>query len=306
MRSQLVVLSLLLAATIWAQSRGVVPTEPSVSPVETGILPKSWRPAGPNCVEVPDWQIHEYNANFFILRESGCINYEKPFLYLIFGRDKALLEDTGAGTVDTASTVNRIIAQWAERNHRTTPVPLIVIHSHAHGDHTAGDPGFKDKPNVQFVAATVPEVSRFAGIQNWPEGIGRIDLGDRTVDVIPIPGHDPAGIALYDRQTGILLSGDSLYPGRLYVPTAAFTAFLSSNQHLVDFTKNKTVAHILGTHIEQTRTPFMDYPRGTVYQPDEHVLELSRGDLLELNDALLTMRGKPILVALRDMTIYPR
>ena len=42
-------------------------------------------------MEVPDWQVHEYNADFYILRESGCTNYEKPFLYLIFGKDKALL-----------------------------------------------------------------------------------------------------------------------------------------------------------------------------------------------------------------------
>ena len=59
-----------------------------------GVLPASWITGGPNCATVPDWQIHEYNEDFYILRESGCINYEKPFLYLIFGQDKAILEDT--------------------------------------------------------------------------------------------------------------------------------------------------------------------------------------------------------------------
>ena len=107
------------------------------------------------------------------------------------------------------------------------------------------------------------------------------------MDLIPIPGHDVAGIALYDRQTGILLTGDSFYPGRLYVGDAEFPTFVASHQRMVDFTSDKPVAHILGTHIEQTSTPFVDYPRGTVYQPDEHVLELTRGMLLELNDALI-------------------
>jgi glyoxylase-like metal-dependent hydrolase (beta-lactamase superfamily II) len=87
--------------------------------------------------------VHEYNPNFFILRQSGCIHYEKPFLYLIFGRDKALLEDTGAGQIDTASIVTNLVAKWAKRNNKTGPVPLIVVHSHSHGDHTAGDAGFK-------------------------------------------------------------------------------------------------------------------------------------------------------------------
>ncbi len=297
---------MVIGATAFPQSRGVTPTEATISPVEMGNLPRAFRTAGPNCLEVPDWEVHEYNPNFFILRESGCINYEKPFLYLLFGRDKALLEDTGAGNVDTAAEVNRLIARWLERNKRTTPLQLIVIHSHGHGDHTAGDKGFKDTPNVQFIAATVSEVSKAANIKNWPTDIGQIDLGERLLDVIPIPGHEPNGIALYDRRTGVLLSGDTLYPGRLYISTATFPAFAASMQRLVEFTKSKPVAHILGTHIEQMRTPFMDYPRGTVYQPEEHPLDLSRGALLELNEALIAMKDKPTKLALRDLTIYLR
>ena len=61
-----------------------------------------------------------------------------------------------------------------------------------------------------------------------------IDLGDRVIDVIPIPGHEKSSIALYDRQTGVLLTGDTLYPGRLYVPAADFATFVESVQRLVD------------------------------------------------------------------------
>ena len=65
--------------------------------------PRSGSPAVPQCIEVPDWQIHQYNEDFYILRQSGCTHYEKPFLYLLFGKDKALLEDTGAGKSDAAA-----------------------------------------------------------------------------------------------------------------------------------------------------------------------------------------------------------
>ena len=147
------------------------PAQPLSAFVEPGVLPKAWTVSGPNCMEMPAWQVHEYNPNFFILRQSGCIHYEKPFLYLIFGRDKALLEDTGAGQIDTASVVMDLIAKWAKRNNKTGPVPLIVMHSHSHGDHTAGDAGFKDLPNVQFVAATVPELQKAFGIKTWPTDI---------------------------------------------------------------------------------------------------------------------------------------
>ena len=274
--------------------------------VEAGVLPKAWAVSGPECGAAPAWQVHEYNPDFYILRQSGCIHYEKPFLYLIFGRNTALLEDTGAGQIDSASVVKDLLAKWAKRNGKTGPVPLIVVHSHAHGDHTAGDPGFKDQPNVQFVAATVPELQKAFGIKTWPTDIVSIDLGGRIVDLIPIPGHDAASIALYDRQTAILLTGDSFYPGRLYVGEAEFPAFVASTRRMVDFTKNKPVAHILGTHIEQTRTPFVDYPRGTVHQPDEHVLELTRGTLLELDDALTQLNGKLQRVVLRDVILSPR
>jgi glyoxylase-like metal-dependent hydrolase (beta-lactamase superfamily II) len=282
--------------------------QPLGASVEPGVLPTSWPVSGPDCsgAPAPAWHVHQYNPDFYILRQSGCIHYEKPFLYLIFGRDKALLEDTGAGQIDSATVVKDLLAGWAKRNGRTGPVPLIVVHSHAHGDHTAGDAGFKGQANVQFVAAAVPELQKAFGIRTWPTDIVSIDLGGRLVDLIPIPGHDAASIALYDRQTAILLTGDSFYPGRLYVGEAEFPAFAASTQRMVDFTKGKPVAHILGTHIEQTRTPFVDYPRGTVHQPDEHVLELTRGTLLELNDALIQLNGTLQRVVLRDVILSPR
>jgi glyoxylase-like metal-dependent hydrolase (beta-lactamase superfamily II) len=271
--------------------------------IETGTLPKSWITGGPNCLEVPDWQVHEYNSTVYILRESGCINYEKPFLYLIFGRARALLVDTGAGASDAAAVTQKLLAKWAKRNGRPA-VPLVVAHSHGHGDHVAGDKGFEGMPNVTLVPAAVEALQKAFAIPAWPEQNGSIDLGDRVVDVVPIPGHQPAHVAYYDRKTGILLTGDHLYPGRLYI--ADFPAYLASTRRLVAFTEGKPVTHILGCHIEQSSTPYVDYPIGTTYQPREHSLELGRANLLELLAELERMRDHPVKLALRDITIFPR
>jgi glyoxylase-like metal-dependent hydrolase (beta-lactamase superfamily II) len=257
---------------------------------EPGTLPATWITGGPNCLEVPDWQVHQYNPTFFILRESGCTNYEKPFLYLILGKERALLVDTGAGPVDTAAFVQRL-----------TKLPLIVVHSHAHGDHIAGDKGFT---TATLIPATVEAEQKAFGIANWPDQPGSIDLGDRIIDVLAIPGHQAAHVAYYDRKTGILLTGDHLYPGRLYITD--FPAYVASTQRLMQFTESHPVAHILGCHIEQTSTPYLDYPTGTQYQPQEHSLELGRAHLLELMSALEALHGKPAKVFLRDLTIYPR
>ena len=273
----------------------------SDGPVERGTLPASWT-TGASCPETPAFKTHEYNSDFVILRQSGCTNFEKPFLYLIFGERTALLVDTGARTADVGAAVQRILDQWSAR-HGDRTVSLIVVHSHGHGDHVAGDAQFNDRPNTTFVAATSEAVARFFGLGNWPDASGSFDLGGRTIDVLPIPGHEPASIAIYDRRTGILLTGDTLYPGRLYVRDAP--AFAASVQRLVEFTRGKPISHILGAHIENARTPFVDYPQGTTYQPDEHTLELGRAHLLELNDALLTMDGHIVRRVLRDFTIWP-
>ena len=161
----------------------------------------------------------------------------------------------------------------------------------------------KALPQTTVIAPTVTAVQEFFGFHKWPEDLVTYDLGGRVLDVIAIPGHEASSIAIYDRQTGILFTGDTLYPGRLYVEDSI--QFLRSVQRLVDFTRGKIVAHILGNHIEQTKTPYLDYPVGTVYQPEEHPLELGRGQLLELDEAVLGMY-KFHRLAFRDFTIWPK
>jgi hydroxyacylglutathione hydrolase len=271
--------------------------------VETGTLPASWNTGGPNCLELPAWQVHEYNPSFYILRESGCTHYEKPFLYLIFGKERALLIDTGAGESDAAQFTQKLIAKWLAQNQRSS-IALVVAHSHGHGDHVAGDKGFAGTPDVTVIPATVEAAQKAFSIANWPGDAGSIDLGDRVIDVLAIPGHHPAHVAYYDRRTGILLTGDHLYPGRLYI--GDFPAYLTSTQRLVRFTEGKPVTHILGCHIEQSATPYVDYPVGTKHQPHEHSLELGRAHLLELLDGLEKQTGEPRKAAYRDFTIFPK
>ncbi|ADW69345.1 beta-lactamase domain-containing protein [Granulicella tundricola MP5ACTX9] len=274
--------------------------------VQRGTLPLTWSTGGPKCLEMPEWQVHEYNPEFFILRQSGCTDFEKPFVYLIFGEKRALLYDTGSRNGNLAPTLQRVMHLWLLRNHRTS-MPLVVVHSHSHSDHTAGDTDIQALTDpaipITFIAANVEATKALYGIVNWPEDTGSIDLGDRVIDAVPIPGHDTVSVALYDRKTAVLLTGDSVYPGRLYIRD--FDAFTKSNQRLMRFTQDKLVTHILGCHIEETRTPFLDYPVGTIYQPDEHELSLSRGVLLEMQSALDGMHGTPRRVAYADFSLWP-
>jgi glyoxylase-like metal-dependent hydrolase (beta-lactamase superfamily II) len=280
--------------------------QPDGGDLEPGVLPLTWTTGGPKCMEIPEWQVHEYNPDLYMLRQSGCTDAEMPFLYLFFGKDKGLLLDTGSRNGDLVPTLQRVVHNWLERNHREN-ITLIVAHTHAHGDHIWGDPAVQAMHDpaipIVFVAPTLDAVTKFFGIDSWPTGMGQVDLGERVLNVIPIPGHEKSAIAVYDRKTGIVLTGDNLYPGRLYI--SDFPAFKASTERLIAFLDGKPVSHVLGNHIEETSTPFKDFPIGSIYHPNEHRLELSFGTLLELEDGLKSMESAPRRMAFSDFTIWP-
>ena len=123
------------------------------------------------------------------------------------------------------------------------------------------------------------------------------------IDVVPIPGHDVVSIALYDRNTAILLAGDSVYPGRLYIQD--LSAFEQSNRRMLRFTEGKLVAHILGNHIEMTTTPGRDFAMHIPAHPHEHVLQLPYSALLELKKSVDAMGDQPRLDIHADFILYP-
>jgi len=301
----LLLVSILVPAAIVPAARGQF-ANPDGGDLERGVLPAKWTTGGPKCMEIPEWQVHEYNPNFFILRQSGCTDAEMPFLYLIFGTERGLLWDTGSRNGNLVPELQHVVHDWLERNHRQS-IPIIVTHSHSHGDHTFGDAAVQALHDpampIQFVAPSVDAATSFFAIDTWPTGIGKVDLGGRVLDIVPIPGHDKYAIALYDRRAGIVLTGDNLYPGRLYIPD--FPTYQASTERLIAFLEGKPVAHVLGNHIEQTSTPFLDFPIGSIYHPNEHRLELTFGTLLELEDGLKSMHGVAHRLATRDFTIWP-
>ena len=138
-----------------------------------------WRTGGPTCDAAPEWEIHAYNPDLYILRENGCVNYEKPFLYLLFGSEKALLIDTGAGETHVASAVSGVIDEWAARNHRPAP-PLLVGHSHSHDDHIAGDAQFRARANTTVVPLTVEATMKTFGIRIGRMASARSIWADRS------------------------------------------------------------------------------------------------------------------------------
>ena len=232
----------------------------------------------------PEMQVQAIDPDTVVVRQSVKTNFEAPFLYLLFGKDRVLLIDTGAGGLKIRPTIDRVIAEWRTK-HKNAPVRLVVAHSHAHGDHHAGDEEFRDRPDTDVVGLTPDAVAAFFGIAHWPTDIARYDLGGRVLDIIPTPGHQPAHMMVYDARTQLLFSGDMLYPGRLYVPLDKFDAFRASADRLAAFAATHPIRAELGAHIEMTTTPGQDYSHEAPTHPSEHPLPLSPAAIGELQQA---------------------
>jgi hydroxyacylglutathione hydrolase len=267
---------LLTATLVWSQ------------PVP-GSLDVHWNEGAQDCSATPQeaLQVHQYEPQTFILRQSPCADFEANFIYLLIGSDKALLIDTGAvadpKAMPLAKTILELLPDKDDKK-----LPLLVAHTHRHLDHRAGDPQFASLPSVQVVPFDLEGVRAFFGFTDWPNGIAHLDLGGRPVDVIPTPGHNQTHVAFYDERTGILFSGDFLLPGRLLIEDAK--AYRESALRVVDFLKTRPLTHILGGHIELDATGHA-YRFGSHYHPNEHGLELAKADLTPLPAAFERFNG---------------
>jgi hydroxyacylglutathione hydrolase len=267
--------------------------------LEPGSLQVSWMHGSPNCAQNtdPELQVHAYNATTYIIRQNKCRTFEAPFVYVLIGTSSALVLDTGATSTATLRDTVRGLVGTRQ---------LIAAHSHHHGDHYAGDTQLAGQPMTTVVARTRAGVQAAFGIAAWPTDRGMLDLGGRVLDVLAIPGHQAEHVAIYDRRTGLLLTGDTLYPGLLFIND--WTAYRASIARLASFVAAHPIAHVLGAHIEMTSTPKVNYPYGTTYQPSEHVLQLSAAHVAELDAALTALGPTPPAapVAHDDFVIDPQ
>ncbi|WP_225900657.1 MBL fold metallo-hydrolase [Streptomyces sp. RLB3-17] len=201
----------------------------------------------------PDIQVHAHDAHTVILRQNMAVDYEAPFLFLLFGETRAVLIDTGATASADWFPLRRVVDELLETWLTARPregYELLVLHTHPHGDHVAGDAQFAGRPGTTVVDAALDKAWPFFGFDGDPEGVARVDLGGRVLECLATPGHHAAAVTYFDPWTGFLLTGDTVYPGRLYVEDWA--AFTRTVDRLIDFCAERPVTHVLGCHIEMS------------------------------------------------------
>ena len=148
-------------------------------------------------------------------------------MYLVVGKTKALLVDTGLGVARLADFVKTL-----------TPLPVLVVNTHGHPDHAGGNNQFpsvyahplefdsirefgtrearqgaiermvKGAPAPDMLS--VDEAVRMPPAELVPVDGGHLfDLGGRKLEVIEQPGHTPGEIVLLDAAGRIVFTGDN-------------------------------------------------------------------------------------------------
>ena len=118
--------------------------------------------------------------------------------FLLCGTERALLVDSGMTVQDA-----REIAEGL------TSLPLSLLNTHADRDHIASDDAFDEvmmHPDEEPLYRKGGHGNRVVPVR----GGDVIDLGDRPLTVVDLPGHTPGSIAVLDRKNRVLISGDPI------------------------------------------------------------------------------------------------
>jgi glyoxylase-like metal-dependent hydrolase (beta-lactamase superfamily II) len=187
--------------------------------------------------------------------------------YLIVGERRALLFDSGLGMGHLGALVRRL-----------TPLPVTVLNSHTHFDHVGGNFEFREIYGVDsdYTRKNAAGHSNAYMLQNGgpsgacpplPAGFDfsqytikpfqitqyvhdgdMIDLGNRPLEVLLTPGHTPDSLCLWDRSQKELFTGDTFYPGEIWLwwPETDLDAYQNSIQRIAMLAPSLTV--LRGAH----------------------------------------------------------
>ncbi len=134
--------------------------------------------------------------------EDGFVRF-----FLLEGDEKAAMIDSGMNCPNALEMAKEL-----------TDKPVILINTHGDGDHTSGTSGFsrifihpsdyvKCEVNARYPETELEEIN---------DG-DVIDLGNRPLKIIHIPGHTSGSVAILDVKKRVLIAGDSVQKGHIYM-----------------------------------------------------------------------------------------
>lgn len=181
------------------------------------------------------YEVAEVGDGVVRLSEPHVHSFARCNIWFVRGRDRDLLIDAGMGLRPLLPALPR-----------PTDKPLVAVATHIHFDHVGCLHEFADRRAHASEApdyATMPDEKTIAPLfRELPDPVtalpwvgwqaadyrvppapieavladgDAIDLGDRALTVLHLPGHSPGSVGFYDEKNGLLFSGDALYDGEL-------------------------------------------------------------------------------------------
>lgn len=237
----------------------------------------------------PRVQVHRYNEHTYIMRQNPAVHWEAPFMYLLMGETGAVLIDTGATEeaeyFPLRATVDALLARYEDAN-GTGPLDLVVLTTSDAPAQTAGLGQFMGRPDTTILG---------------PGASDALDLGGRTLTLLPTPGVSAAGRTIYDPYTDFLFTGTTLLPGRVVIRD--FDAYMASMERLVEFADTHPVKWVMGGQIDMSAWDGVDYRLRSNYRPVEHALQLDASALRECHDVTKLINGAERVEILPDFIV---
>jgi glyoxylase-like metal-dependent hydrolase (beta-lactamase superfamily II) len=215
-------------------------------------------------VSDPWFEVYQPAPGVFAIYEPH--QSEETIGYLITGTQRALLFDTGMGI----SNIKKVTEEL-------TKLPVVVLNSHTHDDHVGGNwqfdtvygmdtdftrqnaKGSREDAQAEItpdqICGELPKgfdtklyETRPWKITHYIHDGDKLDLGNRTIEVIATPGHTPDAISLLDRSHGLLFTGDTYYPAPIWLfrPETDLKAYTASISRLNALAPD--VKLVLGAH----------------------------------------------------------
>lgn len=235
--------------------------------------------------------VQQIDETTFAISEYG--HWEKVHSFLLIGKERAALIDTGLGIDNIKRITNQL-----------TDLPIVVITTHVHADHIGGHglfdtilvheaeedwlkSGIKGLSIEQIRKDIGRDITKPTPVQFNPDTYtpftGKptallsdgdlIDLGDRLLSIFHTPGHSPGHICILDNDREYLFTGDLLYtdtPIYAFYPTTDPEELLNSLERI----SYLQVVKIFGAHNTLGIDPSI------LYEVQEAVYQLREKDLV--------------------------
>lgn len=154
-------------------------------------------------IDEQTWRIEDAGVRFFLLT----------------GTREALLVDSGM-TVPSALSIARTL----------TDLPIQLLNTHADPDHIGSNGEFETVYMNPAECVNYPKMGKSLNAVTPVYDGDILDLGERILEVVALPGHTPGSIGLLDHSKRVFLTGDPIQDGKIFLfgPNRNLTAYYHS------------------------------------------------------------------------------